>query len=118
MPDTGHELLQIAPVDDTGCSPGSAAAGSLFSAAAASGRRSAGTSRAPGLPGYTRHGALRLHRAAGRGVPHPDVCRLLGIAVDDACRQPVYQATDDPAICDRLYLRGVVPTCKAYYELR
>jgi hypothetical protein len=47
---------------------------------------------------------------------NPDVCRLLGIAVDDACLQAVYEAADDPAICDRLYLPGVVPVCKAYYE--
>ena len=46
---------------------------------------------------------------------NPEVCRLLGIAVDDACLQAVYEAADDPAICDRLYLPGVVPTCKAYY---
>ena len=47
---------------------------------------------------------------------NPDVCRLLGIAVDDACLQAVYQAADDPAICDRPYLPGAVPACKAYYE--
>jgi hypothetical protein len=46
---------------------------------------------------------------------NPDVCRLLGIAVDDACLQAVYQAADDPAICDRLYLPGAVPTCREYY---
>jgi hypothetical protein len=46
---------------------------------------------------------------------NPDVCRLLGIAVDDACLQTVYQAANDPAICDRLYLPGVAPTCRAYY---
>lgn len=46
---------------------------------------------------------------------NPEVCRLLGIAVDDACLQSVYRAADDPAICDRLYLPGVIPTCKAYY---
>jgi hypothetical protein len=46
---------------------------------------------------------------------NPDVCRLLGIAVDDACLQSVYEAADDPAICDRLYLPGVVPACRAYY---
>jgi len=46
---------------------------------------------------------------------NPEVCRLLGIAVDDACLQAVYEAADDPAICDRLYLPFVVPTCKAYY---
>ncbi len=44
-----------------------------------------------------------------------EVCRLLGIAVDDACLQSVYEAANDPAICDRLYLPGIVPTCKAYY---
>ncbi len=46
---------------------------------------------------------------------NPDICRLLGIAVDDACLQAVYQAANDPAICDRLYLSGVVSTCKTYY---
>lgn len=46
---------------------------------------------------------------------NPDVCRLLGIAVDDACLQWVYQAADDPVICDRLYLPGAVPNCKDYY---
>jgi len=45
----------------------------------------------------------------------PDVCRLLGIGLDDACLQSVYEAADDPAICDRLYLEGVRPTCRAYY---
>jgi Tol biopolymer transport system component len=47
---------------------------------------------------------------------NPDVCHLLGIAVDDACLQSVYIAADDPAICERLYLEGVRPTCRAYYE--
>lgn len=45
----------------------------------------------------------------------PDICRLLGIAEDDACLQAVYEAADEPAICDRLYLPGIVPTCQAYY---
>ena len=48
----------------------------------------------------------------------PDVCRLLGIGLDDACLQSVYEAADDPAICDRLYLEGVRPTCRAYYAAR
>ncbi len=46
---------------------------------------------------------------------NPDVCRLAGVWVDDACLQAVYQAADDPAICDRIYLKGVRPTCRAYY---
>jgi hypothetical protein len=41
--------------------------------------------------------------------------RALVIAMDDACLQAVYQAANDPAICDRLYLSGVVSTCKTYY---
>ena len=45
----------------------------------------------------------------------PEVCRLLGIAEDDACLQAVYEAADDPAICERLYLSSMVPTCMAYY---
>jgi len=46
---------------------------------------------------------------------NPDICRLLGIAVDDACLQTVYEAANDPAICDRIYLPGVVPNCRAFY---
>ncbi|MBC8445571.1 MAG: transposase, partial [Chloroflexi bacterium] len=46
---------------------------------------------------------------------NPDVCRLAGMWVDDMCLQAVYEAADDPTICDRLYLEGVRPTCRAYY---
>jgi hypothetical protein len=45
----------------------------------------------------------------------PDVCRLAGIWIDDMCLQMVYEAAGDPAICDQLYLKGVRPTCRAYY---
>jgi len=31
---------------------------------------------------------------------NPDVCRLASVWVDDACLQSIYQAADDPAICD------------------
>ena len=46
----------------------------------------------------------------------PDVCRLAGIWIDDMCLQAVYVAAGDPAICERLYLEGVQPTCRAYYS--
>jgi len=46
---------------------------------------------------------------------NPDVCRLAGIAIDDMCLQAVYEAADDPAICGRIYLRGVRPNCQVYY---
>jgi len=46
---------------------------------------------------------------------NPDVCRLAGMWVDDMCLQAVYEAADDPTICDRLYLEGVRPTCHACY---
>ena len=46
---------------------------------------------------------------------NPDICRLAGIYIDDMCLQVVYEAADDPSICDRIYLRGVVPNCRAYY---
>lgn len=49
---------------------------------------------------------------------NPDVCRLAGIAIDDLCLQAVYEAADDPAICERIYLRGVQPNCQAYYAAR
>ena len=47
---------------------------------------------------------------------NPEICHLASMWVDDACLQAVYQAADDPAICDRLYLKGVRPTCRAYYQ--
>jgi hypothetical protein len=46
---------------------------------------------------------------------NPDVCRLAGIWVDDMCLQAVYEAADDPTVCEQLYLEGVRPTCRAYY---
>lgn len=49
---------------------------------------------------------------------NPDVCRLAGIAIDDMCLQAVYEAADDPAICERIYLQGVQPNCQAYYAAR
>ena len=64
------------------------------------------------VPDPDRFACIEQHAIA---TLNPDVCRLIGIAVNDACLQSVYEAADDPAICDRLYLPGVVPTCKAYY---
>jgi hypothetical protein len=46
---------------------------------------------------------------------NPEICRLAGIGIDDMCLQAVYEAADDPSICERIYLRGVVPNCRAYY---
>lgn len=46
---------------------------------------------------------------------NPEICRLAGIGVDDMCLQMVYEAAYDPTICDRIYLPGVVPNCRAYY---
>ncbi len=46
---------------------------------------------------------------------NPDICRLTGEWIDDACLQAVYEVAGDPAICNRLYLPGVVPNCRAYY---
>jgi hypothetical protein len=46
---------------------------------------------------------------------NPDICRLAGISIDDMCLQAVYEAANDPSICDRIYLQGVVPNCRAYY---
>jgi hypothetical protein len=47
---------------------------------------------------------------------NPDVCHLAGIWIDDMCLQAVYEAAEDPTICERLYLEGVRPTCRAYYS--
>lgn len=49
---------------------------------------------------------------------NPDICRLVGKYIDDMCLQAVYEAAGDPAICDLIYLRGVVPNCRAYYAQR
>jgi hypothetical protein len=46
---------------------------------------------------------------------NPDICRLAGMWIDDMCLQAVYEAAGDPAICEQLYLKGVRPTCRAYY---
>jgi hypothetical protein len=48
----------------------------------------------------------------------PDVCRLAGIYIDDMCLQAVYEAANDPSICERIYLLGVRPNCRAYYDHR
>jgi hypothetical protein len=52
---------------------------------------------------------------AAVAASNPDICRLVGIYIDDMCLQTVYEAAQDPAICDRIYLQGVVPNCRAYY---
>ena len=64
------------------------------------------------LPQAERYACIEAQ--AVRGL-NPEICRLAGIAIDDACLQAVYQAAVDPSICERLYLRGVRPTCRAYY---
>lgn len=46
---------------------------------------------------------------------NPDICRLVGISIDDMCLQAVYEAANDPTICERIYLQGVVPNCRTYY---
>ena len=49
---------------------------------------------------------------------NPEICRLVGIYIDDMCLQAVYEAADDPTICNRIYLQGVVPNCRAYFARR
>ena len=66
-----------------------------------------------GLPQGEHYACIERHAVASL---NPEVCRLASVWVDDACLQAVYQAADDPAICDRLYLKGVRPTCRAYYQ--
>ena len=64
------------------------------------------------LPGAEQY-ACYERQAIARA--NPEICRLTGMWVDDACLQAVYEAAGDPAICDRIYLQGVVPNCRAYY---
>ncbi len=66
-----------------------------------------------GLPEPERYTCIE-DRAVG--TLNPDVCRLASKWIDDMCLQSVYQAADDPAICARLYLKGVRPTCRDYYQ--
>ena len=66
-----------------------------------------------GLPQGEHYACIERHAVTSLD---PEVCRLVGKWVDDACLQAVYQAADDPAICDRLYREGVRPTCRAYYR--
>jgi len=66
-----------------------------------------------GLPQGEHYACIKRHAVTSL---NPEVCRLVGKWVDDACLQAVYQAADDPAICDQLYLKGVRPTCRDYYQ--
>ena len=75
----------------------------------------AAQSACKGVASAERYACVERHAVQSLS---PDVCRLLGIGLDDACLQSVYEAADDPAICDRLYLEGVRPTCRAYYAKR
>jgi len=68
-----------------------------------------------GLPQGEHYVCIERHAVASL---NPDVCRLAGMWVDDMCLQAVYEAADDPTICNRLYLSGVVPNCQAYYAAR
>ncbi len=66
-----------------------------------------------GLDEGERYACIERHAVESL---NPDVCRLAGIWIDDMCLQAVYETADDPAICERLYLEGVRPTCRAYYS--
>ena len=66
-----------------------------------------------GLGGWEDYACIERHAVE---TLNPDICRLAGIAIDDMCLQAVYEAADDPAICERIYLQGVRPNCRAYYE--
>ena len=68
-----------------------------------------------GLPQGEHYSCIERQAVASL---NPDVCHLAGMWVDDMCLQAVYEAADDPTICDRLYLSGVVPNCHAYYTTR
>jgi hypothetical protein len=65
-----------------------------------------------GLPEAERYACIE--QQAVRAL-EPEVCRSTGMAIDGACLQTVYQAANDPSICERLYLRGVRPPCRGYY---
>lgn len=66
-----------------------------------------------GLPQGEHYACIERHAVTSL---NPQVCRLASMWVDNACLQAVYQAADDPAICERLYRPGVAKTCRAYYQ--
>jgi Tol biopolymer transport system component len=68
-----------------------------------------------GLDDMARYDCIEIHAVTSLD---PDLCRLAGIWIDDMCLQAVYEAAGDPAICEQIYLKGVRPTCRAYYESR
>ena len=53
----------------------------------------------------------RLHTFVERAAVRGKIVLMAG----DMCLQAVYEAAADPAICERLYLEGVRPACRAYY---
>lgn len=65
------------------------------------------------LPESERYACIERHAVE---TLKPDVCRMTNKWIDDMCLQAIYQAADDPTICAELYLRGVRPTCRAYYQ--
>lgn len=64
------------------------------------------------LPAGDRYSCVE--REAIRSL-NPNVCRLAGKWIGDACLQAVYEAAGDPTICGRIYVRGVVTNCQAWY---
>ena len=54
-----------------------------------------------GLPQGEHYACIERHAVTSLD---PEVCRLASTWVDDMCLQAVYQAADDPAICEGLQL--------------
>ena len=49
---------------------------------------------------------------------NPDVCRLAFAGLDEFCLRILYEAVEDPAICDGIYLPEVEKSCRAWHATR
>lgn len=46
---------------------------------------------------------------------NPDICHLAVAGLDGLCLQAVYEAADDPSICDHIFLKEMTDRCRDWY---
>lgn len=49
---------------------------------------------------------------------NPNICRLALAGLDEFCLRTLYEAAEDAAICDQMYLAQVEESCRAWYAER
>lgn len=47
---------------------------------------------------------------------NPDICWLVGPAIDDACMETVFKESKDPTICNRISKPGVKTLCEQFFQ--